>query len=133
MKEEILSPGLSLDLVEDEGKILRQVAQGNVTEGVTGRRLDLFRGVTECAEDRGLEVLEGAEVSPPPNLPDGEETEGEAVVLLGGGEGGHELLDHHYGLSGRVTHQASHTLGDIGSTSLKKYVYELIIIMVSPQ
>ena len=87
--------------------------------------------MTKSTEDRGLEVLEGAEVSPPPNLPDGEETEGEAVVLLGGGEGGHELLDHHYGLSGRVTHQASHTLGDIGSSSLKKYVDELIVIMVS--
>ena len=42
VKEEILSPGLSLDLVEDERKVLREVTQGDVTEGVTGRRLDLF-------------------------------------------------------------------------------------------
>ena len=114
-----MSPGLSLDLVEDEGKVLRQVAQGNVTEGVAGRRLDLLRGVTECAEDRGLEVLEGAEVGPAPNLPDGQEAEGEAVVLLGGREGGHKLLDHHHGLPGGVTHQAGHTLGDVCPASLK--------------
>ena len=128
MQKQILPPGLSLNLVEDEGKVLREVAQGEVTERVTSRRLDLLRVVTERAEDSGLEVLEGAEVRPSPNLPDSEEAEGEAVVLLGGGEGGHELLDHHHGLSGRVTHQAGYTLGNIGSASLKIYVDELIIV-----
>ena len=75
--------------------------------------------MTKRAEDSWLEVLEGAKISPPPYLPDGEEAEGEAVVLLGGGEGGHELLNHYHGFPGRVTHQAGHTLGDIGPSSLK--------------
>ena len=41
VQQEVLPPGLGLDLVQDEGQVLAQPAKGDVTEGVAGGGLHL--------------------------------------------------------------------------------------------
>jgi len=55
MEEQILPLWVSFNLVEDEGQILRQVAQTDVAEGVGSRRLDLFAVVVEAVQNGLLE------------------------------------------------------------------------------
>ena len=70
VEQQVLPLGLSLDLVEDEGQVLGQVAQGDVPEGVAGSRLDLLTGMVEGV----------AEVGAAADLSDSEEAEGEEQV-----------------------------------------------------
>ena len=55
MEKQILPLGMIFDLVENEGQILGQVAQTDVTEGVRGSGLDLFAVVIEAVQTCLLE------------------------------------------------------------------------------
>ena len=51
MKKQVLSLRLSLNLVEDERKVLGQVAETDVAEGVGSRGLDLLAVVVEAVQN----------------------------------------------------------------------------------
>ena len=56
MKKQVLSLRLSLNLVEDERKVLGQVAETDVTQGVGRGRLDLLAAVVEAVENGLLQA-----------------------------------------------------------------------------
>jgi len=56
VEEEVLALGVGVDLVEDEGDVLGEVADSEVAEGVGGSRFDLFDGGGEGVEDDELEL-----------------------------------------------------------------------------
>ena len=56
MKKQVLALRLSLNLVEDERKVLGQVAEADVAESVRRGRLDLLAAVVEAVENGLLQA-----------------------------------------------------------------------------
>ena len=56
MKKQVLALRLSLNLVEDERKVLGQVAETDVAQGVRRGRLDLLAAVVEAVENGLLQA-----------------------------------------------------------------------------
>ena len=63
MQKKVLPLRLGLDLVQDEGEVLGQVAEADVAEGVGCGRLDLFAAVVEAIQNGLLQASVLAQIA----------------------------------------------------------------------
>ena len=119
MKEQILPPGLCLDLVKNERQVLLQVAKGYVAKCVASRGLDLLARMVEGGQDCRLQIWHLGQICSSSSLTNGQQAERHAVVRQARGvQLLHELLHHHNRLGLAVGHQGGGALGNVGSALL---------------